>query len=61
MSQNERQRELRRRRHRKQKLVKLASRIAKASNSEKAVIRQKLRLLTPGAEDLIIRWGLEER
>lgn len=61
MSQVERQRELRRRRHRKTKLLKLAKRSHKASNSEKAILRHKLRLLTPGAEDLIVRWGLEER
>ncbi|HAN98243.1 MAG TPA: hypothetical protein DCQ98_12795 [Planctomycetaceae bacterium] len=58
---SERQRELRRRRHRRVKLQKLASRAAKASSSEKAVLAAKLRGLTPGAEDLIIRWGLEDR
>ena len=61
MSMSERHRELRRRRHRKVKLVKLASRVAKASSSEKAVIAAKLRRLTTGAEDLIVRWGLEDR
>ncbi len=33
---------------------------AKASVSEKAVLATKVRRLTPGAEGLILRWGLEE-
>jgi len=61
VSMSQRHRELRQRRHRRAKLKKLAARAAKASASEKVVIAAKLRSLTPGAEDLIIRWGLEDR
>ena len=58
MGISERQKELKRRRHRTVQLGKLKSRAEKASTSEKAVIAAKLRKLTPGAEDLIVRWGL---
>lgn len=54
----ERTRELRRRRHRRQKVAKLASKAEKASKSEKAIIVDKLRKLTPGADDVIDRLGL---
>ena len=57
---SERQKELKRRRHRKEQLGKLKARAEKASSSEKAVIAAKLRALTPGAEDLIVRWGLND-
>ncbi len=61
MGCNERQKEIRRRRHRRKKLVVLQRRAAKASNSEKAVIAEKLRSLTPGCEILIARMGLEDQ
>jgi hypothetical protein len=57
----ERQKELKRRRHRKKKLTGLKRRVAKASGSEKAVIATKIRNMTPGAEQIIAAWGLEER
>lgn len=60
MSGSERQRELKRRRHRQKKLDKIKAKAAKASPSEKAHLAAKVRRLTPGAEDLIVRWGLEE-
>lgn len=53
MSLSERKRELRRRRHRKQKLAKIRVRAQKASAAEKAVLAQKLRDLTPGAAGVI--------
>jgi hypothetical protein len=58
MAGTERQRELRRRRHRKQKLVLLHKKSEKASKAEKAVIATKLRKLSPGAEQLIAAWKL---
>ncbi len=61
MPGSERRRELRRRRHRKQKVAHYKSRLEKASNSEKAVIAEKLRNLTPGAETLIANLELEKR
>jgi hypothetical protein len=52
-------RELRRRRHRRKKVSILARRSAKASAADKAVIADKLRKLTSGAEIIIERLGLE--
>ncbi len=60
VSASERKRELRRRRARMEKLTKLKSKLAKATQSEKTEIARKLRDLTPGAEELIDRWKLVE-
>ncbi len=54
----ERTRELRRRRHRRQKVAALGKKAVKASKSEKGVIIEKLRKLTPGAQEIIDRLGL---
>jgi hypothetical protein len=59
MAGTERQRELRRRRHRTKKLIILSKKNEKASKSEKAVIAQKIRRLSPGAESLLANWGLK--
>jgi hypothetical protein len=56
-----RRKEVKRRRHRKQKLVKLQSRLKKATTSEKLVMAEKIRKLTPGCDGLIARMGLEDR
>lgn len=56
---SERNRELRRRRHRKKKVVKLLERAAK-SKADKTVIAEKLRNLTPGASQIIAAHGLEK-
>jgi hypothetical protein len=61
MSCSERKRELRRRRHRKKKLGSWAKKLPKVTVSEKAVIAEKLRALTPGAEVIIERWDLVKR
>ena len=61
MGCSERQKEIARRRHRRQKVAKLHSKLKKATVSEKVVIAQKLRSLTPGAEVIIANWGLEGR
>jgi len=42
-------------------VAKLATKLKKATVSEKGVIAQKLRALTPGAETIIATWSLEER
>lgn len=60
-SMSERKRELRRRRHRRKKLNVLERKLKKATVSEKTVIVDKLRKLTPGAEVIVGNWGLEER
>lgn len=56
----ERTRELRRRRQRSRKLVKLSGKVAKASKAEKVIIVEKIRRLTPGAEEVIARIGLKD-
>ena len=56
----ERSRELRRRRARSKKLVKLTARASKSSKTEKAAIVDKLRRLTPGADQVIVRLGLKD-
>lgn len=57
----ERHRELRKRRNRRKTVTKLGKKAVKASQSEKVLIAAKLRKLTPGAEIIIARWGLEGR
>jgi hypothetical protein len=55
-----RMKEIKRRRHRRQALAKIQARLPKATTSEKQIIAEKIRKMTPGCEDLIIRLGLEE-
>ncbi|MCE9547070.1 MAG: hypothetical protein K8T25_16470 [Planctomycetia bacterium] len=61
MGCSERQKEIGRRRHRRIKIAKLAAKVKKATVSEKGMMAQKLRRLTPGAEVIIAAWKLEER
>jgi hypothetical protein len=61
VSCSERKRELRRRRHRKKKLSILVRKLAKATVSEKTVIADKLRALTPGGATIIARLELDKR
>jgi len=56
-----RMKEIKRRRHRRQKLAKFQTKLKKATTSEKQVMAEKLRKMTPGAEGLISRMGLTER
>ena len=56
-----RMKEVKRRRHRKQKLVKMQAKLKKATTSEKLVMAEKLRRMTTGADVLIARMGLEDR
>jgi hypothetical protein len=55
---SERQKEIRRRRKRRQQLSHLRGRLAKATQSEKEEIVRKLRAMTPGSEVLIANWKL---
>lgn len=57
---SDRAQEIKRRRHRRQKLQKLKARLKKATASEKQMIAAKIRNLTPGAEVIIEGWGLKE-
>jgi hypothetical protein len=61
VSCSERKRELRRRRHRRKKIGVFARKLKKATVSEKMVIAEKLRCLTPGGEVIIERWELVKR
>lgn len=61
MSICERKKELRRRRHRKKKVSQLAQRVKKATVSEKTVIAEKIRKLTPGCDRILDSWGLKQR
>ena len=61
MGCSERQKEIKRRRHRRKKVRHLKGRVEKATVSEKAHIAGKIRDLTPGAEVVIEKLSLEER
>jgi hypothetical protein len=61
VSCSERKRELRRRRHRTKKIAVWARKLKKATVSEKVMIAEKLRALTPGGEVIIDRWELVKR
>jgi hypothetical protein len=58
---SERQKELKRRRHRREKLTRLKLRAKNANQSEKSAIAEKIRRLTPGGEEIVERMELEER
>lgn len=58
---SERGKEIKRRRHRRKKLGLLAKKLEKATVSEKVVIAEKIRNLTPGAEVIIESWNLGKR
>lgn len=61
MGCSERQKEIKRRRHRKAKLHKLKAHTVKASASEKPIIASKIRAMTPGAESVIKELKLEDK
>ena len=61
MGCSERAKEIKRRRHRRKKLDLFKRKLKKATVSEKQHIADKLRAMTPGAEDLITNLSLEER
>lgn len=61
MGCSERRKEIKRRRHRKRKVAQFKTRVVKATVSEKSHLANKLRGLTPGADSIIDKFGLEER
>ena len=61
MSCSERKKEIKRRRHRRKKCDIFARKLKIATVSERAVIAEKLRSLTPGCDTLIARWELEKK
>lgn len=58
---SERMKEVKRRRHRREKLKKFQARLKKATTSEKAMIAEKVRNLSPGAEQILAAWGLTKK
>ena len=58
---SERRKEIKRRRHRRKKITHLAKKLEKATVSERTVIADQLRSLTPGGHVLVADWGLEKR
>ena len=58
---SDRHQEIKRRRKRRKKLVLFKRRLKKATVSERGVIADKIRKMTPGCEAIIDNWGLEER
>lgn len=59
MAGSERQRELRRRRKRTQKMAVIRRKLEKANNSEKQVLAAKVRRMTPGCNDALASLGIE--
>ena len=53
--------EIQRRRHRKKKFAKFQKKLKTATASDKLVMAEKLRKLTPGAEEIIARMKLDDR
>jgi hypothetical protein len=58
---SERRKELKRRRHRRRKLAHYRAKLETATVSEKTHMAQKIRRMTPGAEEVVDTLGLEER
>jgi hypothetical protein len=56
-----RMKEIKRRRHRREKVAHFRSKLAKATPSEKQVIADKLRRLTEGCDTLIASMELEAK
>lgn len=58
---SDRHQEIKRRRHRRQKLATFKRKLKRATHSEKQLMCEKLRRMTTGAEVIIANLGLEER
>lgn len=58
---SDRKQEIKRRRHRRKKIELFKRRLKKATISERALIAEKIRRLTPGCEVVIANLGLAER
>ena len=58
---SEREKEIKRRRKRRKQLTHLKARAAKATGSEKQVIADKLRNMTPGYKELVKAMGLGKK
>jgi hypothetical protein len=58
---SDRKQEIKRRRHRKKKIAVFKRKLKKATASEKAVIAEKIRKMTPGSEVVIANLGIEDK
>jgi hypothetical protein len=58
VSISERKKEIRRRRKRRENYAAIKAKLPKADAAAKNKIAEKLRKLSPGADDLINAWGL---
>lgn len=58
---SDRKQEIKRRRHRKKKILGFKRKLKKSTASEKTVIAEKIRKMTVGAEIIIANLGLEEK
>ncbi|MFM7077215.1 MAG: DUF6800 family protein [Planctomycetaceae bacterium] len=56
-----RMKEIKRRRHRRQKIAKFQTKLKKATQSERLAMAEKIRKMTTGCEALIAQLGLAER
>jgi uncharacterized protein DUF6800 len=57
---SERRKELKRRCHRRKKMAQWVRQLKEAKVSERSVIAEKIRALTPGADVIIANLGLDE-
>ena len=58
---SERRKEIKRRRHRRKKITQFSQKLSKATVSERAMIADKLRGMTPGGQVIVEQWELEKR
>ena len=58
---SDRAQEIKRRRKRRKTLAEFSKKLKKATASDKVVMADKIRKMTPGAEVIITNFGLEER
>ena len=61
MPSSERQKEIKRRRHRRKRVAQFAKKLEKATVSERALMADKLRNMTPGGQVIVDNWELEKR
>ena len=59
MSISERKKEIRRRRKRRENYAEMKAKLPKADTAAKEKMVEKLKKLSPGADDLIKAWGLK--
>lgn len=56
---SERKKEIRRRRKRRAKYAHFKAKLAKMDGAEKEKLIAKLRQMTPAADELVAKWGLQ--